>query len=87
MVGSHHEAAEVLAFGWEPKRRRGLRRREPVRRTHRRWRRGEELELGHGRKENGEKRERVAAGGFSSTSVTWCSEGKKDGGPTGAVVW
>jgi hypothetical protein len=87
MVGSHHEAAEVLAFGWEPKRRRGLRRREPVRRTYRRWRRGEELELGHGRKENGEKRERVAAGGFSSTSVTWCSEGKKDGGPTGAAVW
>jgi hypothetical protein len=40
MGGSHHEAAEVVALRREPKRRRGLRWWEPVRRTHRRWSRG-----------------------------------------------
>jgi hypothetical protein len=40
---------------------------------------GEELELGCGQEENGEKRERVAAGGFSSASVAWGIEGKKEG--------
>jgi hypothetical protein len=29
----------------------------------------------------------VAAGGFSSTSVARNSEGKKEGGPTGAGAW
>jgi hypothetical protein len=63
MGGSHREAAEAVALGRKPERRRGLRWREPTRWTHRRWRRGEELELGCDREENGEKRERVAAVG------------------------
>jgi hypothetical protein len=40
MEGSHHEAVEAVALGQEPERRRGLRRWEPMRRMHRRWRRG-----------------------------------------------
>jgi hypothetical protein len=48
---------------------------------------GEELKLGCGREENGEKRERVATGGFSSASVAWGSEGEKEGGPAGAGAW
>jgi hypothetical protein len=48
---------------------------------------GEELELGCSREENGEKRERVAAGGFSSASVAWGIEGKKEGGPAGVAAW
>jgi hypothetical protein len=52
-----------------------------MRRTHRKWRRGEELKFRCGREENGEKRERVAAGSFSSTLVARGSEGKKKGGP------
>jgi hypothetical protein len=71
---------KAVALGREPERTRGLRWREPVRRTRRRWRRGEELELGRGREENSEKRERVAAGGFSRASVVRGSEGKKEGG-------
>jgi hypothetical protein len=40
---------------------------------------GEEIQLGRDREENGEKGERVATGGFSSTSVVWGSEGKRRG--------
>jgi hypothetical protein len=47
----------------------------------------EELELGCGREENGEKRERVVADGFSRASVVRGSEGKKDGGLAGAATW
>jgi hypothetical protein len=57
MGGSHREAAEAVALGREPERRRGLRWWEPVRQTRRQWRRGDELELEHGRVENGKKRE------------------------------
>jgi hypothetical protein len=39
MGGSHREAAEAVALGWEPERRGGLRWWEPVRRARRRWRR------------------------------------------------
>jgi hypothetical protein len=69
-----------VALGREPERRRGLRWRESTRRTHRRWRGGEKLKLGRGREDNDEKREQVAAGGFSSTSVARGSEGKMRGG-------
>jgi hypothetical protein len=48
---------------------------------------GEELKLGHDREENDEKRERVVFGGFSSASVAWGSEAKKEGGPAGAATW
>jgi hypothetical protein len=41
---------------------------------------GEKLKLGRGREDNDEKREQVAAGGFSSTSVARGSEGKMRGG-------
>jgi hypothetical protein len=47
---------------------------------------GEELELGHGREENSEKRERVATCGFSCTSVARGSKGKKEGAPTGVAA-
>jgi hypothetical protein len=48
---------------------------------------GEELKFRCGREENGEKRERVAAGSFSSTLVARGSEGKKKGGPCGVATW
>jgi hypothetical protein len=40
---------------------------------------GEELKLRHGREENNENREWVAADGFSGASVARGSEGKKEG--------
>jgi hypothetical protein len=80
MGGSDCEAAEAVALRQELERRRGLWWQEPTRRTCSRWRRvGEELELRCGREENGEKRERVVAGGFSSASVAWGIEGEKEG--------
>jgi hypothetical protein len=45
MEGSHCEAAGAVELEQEPKRRRGLQRREPVRQTRQQWRRGEELRL------------------------------------------
>jgi hypothetical protein len=48
---------------------------------------GGELELEHGREENGEKREWVVAGGFSSASVARGSEVKKERGHAGASAW
>jgi hypothetical protein len=46
MGGSHRDVVEAMALGWEPERRRGLRRQEPTRRTRRRWRRGGGLSSG-----------------------------------------
>jgi hypothetical protein len=48
---------------------------------------GGELKLGHDREENDETRERVVSGSFSSASVAWGSEAKKEGGPAGAATW
>jgi hypothetical protein len=79
MGGSRREAAKAVALGRKLERRRSLRWWEPARQTRRRWRRGEEFELGCGREENGEKRERVVVGSFSSASVAQGNEGKKEG--------
>jgi hypothetical protein len=80
MGGSHREAAKAVVLGREPERRRGLWWREPVRWTLRRWRRGEELDLGRGRP--------VKRGsGWWSTAFQaprWCGAVRgKGGGPYG----
>jgi hypothetical protein len=92
MGGSHCEAAEAVALVREPERRRGLRRWEPVRRTHMRWSRwGMELRLGRGMEQSeapmasliqrsrGGEHEREMGGGVDS-SVPRGGGVKREGG-------
>jgi hypothetical protein len=78
MGGSHHDAAETVALERKQERR-GLRWWERQGRHVGGEEGGEELELRRGREENDEKRERVVAGGFSSTVVARGSDREKRG--------
>jgi hypothetical protein len=78
---SHREAAESVATGWEPERRRDPRWQEPVRWTRRWWRR-----RGAGARARAWNGTECGTGGFSKSAGAWgrMREGNGGGGSAGA---